>query len=66
MKFVVVFLAVTSLVDATIVAKSTKNECVNHGGKAELQNQAGQPCQQKLVVALTVTANEVTRYIYTT
>ncbi len=45
-------------VEATIIAKTSMNECNNYGG-TDLQNRLGKPCSTKLVIALTVQANEV-------
>lgn len=49
--------------EASVFAKSTKSECVLHGEdkSVELKAKDGNPCKQKLVVALTVTGNEVSR-----
>lgn len=46
---------------ASIIAKTTKNECIQHGGDTNdgLKTKSGNPCKQKLVVAMTVMANEV-------
>ncbi len=46
------------VVEATIIAKTSMNECNNYGG-ADLKNRLGRPCSTKLVIALTVQANEV-------
>ena len=47
-------------IEASVFAKSTKTECVLHGQEgADLKTKDGNPCKQKLVVALTVTSNEV-------
>ena len=43
---------------ATIIAKSTVNECINFG-EPELLNKKGDLCGKKLVIALTVSGNEV-------
>ena len=61
---VVVILCALDATDASVFAKSTKTECVLQGREgADLKTKDGQPCTQKLVVALTVTANEV-RHIF--
>lgn len=57
----IVVLCLVSLTEAGIIAKTTKNECINSGGEADLKNKGGNPCQKKLVIALTVTADEVCR-----
>ena len=47
---------------ASVIAKTTKDECIAHGGGGddeELKTKSGLTCKQKLVVAMTVTANEV-------
>ena len=56
-----VFLAFSVLdTEASVFAKSTKTECVLHGQEgADLMTKNGNPCKQKLVVALTITGNEV-------
>ena len=47
-------------IEASVFAKSTKTECVLHGEEgADLKKKDGNPCKQKLVVALTITGNEV-------
>lgn len=47
-------------IEASVFAKSTKTECVLHGQEgADLMTKDGSPCKQKLVVALTITGNEV-------
>jgi hypothetical protein len=48
-------------IDASVFAKSTKTECVLHGqeGATDLMTKDGNPCKQKLVVALTISGNEV-------
>ena len=57
---VVAILCVLGASEASVFAKSTKTECVLQGKDgAELKTRDGHPCKQKLVVALTVTANEV-------
>lgn len=62
----VVALCLVSLTEAGIIAKSTKNECVNYGGEADLKKKGGNPCKQKLVIALTVTADEVGHMVWYT
>jgi len=62
----VVGLCLVSLTEAGIIAKSTKNECVNYGGEADLKKKGGNPCKQKLVIALTVTADEVGHMVWYT
>ena len=53
-------LSVLDTAEGSVFAKSTKTECVLHGEEgAELKTKDGNPCKQKLVVALTVTSNEV-------
>lgn len=59
-----VALGLVSLTEAGIIAKSTKNECVNYGGEADLKKKGGNPCKQKLVIALTVTADEVSHMVW--
>lgn len=67
MKFLwLIFAAVAALcvqlerAEASVFAKSTKSDCVLQGEEgAELKAKDGNPCKQKLVVALTVTSNEV-------
>ena len=49
---------------ATIIAKSTVNECINFG-QPELLNSNGDSCGKKLVIALTVSGNEVNLYFST-
>ena len=57
---VVSILCVLDVTEASVFAKSTKTECVLQGKDgAGLKTKDGHPCKQKLVVALTVTANEV-------
>ena len=57
--FFAAFLATCYIsVDASILAKTTISECVNHG-TPELLNHKKEPCETKLIVALTVQANEV-------
>ena len=61
-----IFLAFCVLdIEASVFAKSTKTECVQHGQEsADLMTRDGNPCKQKLVVALTITGNEVSLKIY--
>ena len=52
-------------IEASVFAKSTKTECVLHGQEgADLMTKDGNACKQKLVVALTITGNEVSLKIY--
>ena len=44
---------------ATVVAKSSLNQCTAYGGTDDLKNTVGAPCTKKLVVAMTVSENEV-------
>ncbi len=61
---VVAILSCSLLVEATIVAKTSLNECTNYGAP-ELKNRKDEPCNTKLVIALTVQANEVgAMYMY--
>ena len=47
-------------IEASVFAKSTKTECVLHEKEgADLMTKDGNPCKQKLVVALTITGNDV-------
>ena len=47
-------------IEASVFAKSTKTECALHGEEGtDLKTKDGNPCKQKLVVALTITGNEV-------
>lgn len=53
-----VALCCSLVVEATIIAKTSVTECNNYGG-TDLQNRKGEPCGSKLLIALTVQANEV-------
>lgn len=55
-------LCVLDSTEASVFAKSTKTECVVQSGEgADLKTKDGNPCKQKLVVALTVTSNDVSQ-----
>ena len=48
--------------DASILAKSSITQCINSN---DVKTNTGQPCSKMLVVALTVTGNEVYTCIHT-
>ena len=64
--FAIIILAFSVLdIEASVFAKSTKTECAVHGQEGtDLMAKDGDPCKQKLVVALTITGNEVSLKIY--
>ena len=59
--FLLSFLTLAShvcVVSSTVLAQSSINECIKYG-EDEVMNKQGTVCGKKLVVALTISANEV-------
>ena len=57
-------LCVLDTTEASVFAKSTKTECIVQSGEGtDLKTKDGNPCKQKLVVALTVTSNDVSHNV---
>lgn len=57
-------LFVLDTTEASVFAKSSKTECVVQSGEGtDLKTKDGNPCKHKLVVALTVTSNDVSQSV---